>query len=98
MRHWSGFPCLPPGDLPNKGIKLTSRMSLSSAGRFFNTSATSEARHHVWLPTSHFLEKGLDDFLKFDTRHLNLLWVSVLHILCHCGEHIASKHPKLYLK
>ena len=66
--------------------------------RFFNTSATSEAHHHVWLPTIHVLEKGLDDFLKFDTRHLNLLWVSVLHILCHCGEHICSKHPKLYLK
>ena len=24
QEYWSGFPCLPPGDLPNPGIKLGS--------------------------------------------------------------------------
>ena len=37
--YWSGLPCLPPGDLPNPGIKLA---SLALAGGFFTTSATWE--------------------------------------------------------
>ena len=24
QEYWSGLPCPPPGDLPNRGIKLTS--------------------------------------------------------------------------
>ena len=36
--------CPPPGDLPNPGIEPVSLMSPASAGRFFTTSATWEAR------------------------------------------------------
>ena len=34
----SGFPCLPPGDLPNSGIEPTSLMSPALASGFFTTS------------------------------------------------------------
>ena len=37
QEYWSGLPCLPPGDLPNPGIKLTSLVSPALAGRFFTT-------------------------------------------------------------
>ena len=42
QEYWSGFPCPPPGDLPDPGIKLTSFMSPVLAGGFF-TSTTWEA-------------------------------------------------------
>ena len=40
--YWSGLPCLSSGDLPDPGIDSLS--SPASAGRFFTTSATWEAR------------------------------------------------------
>ena len=36
----SGLPCLPPGTLPNTGIKSMSLMSSALSGGFFTTSAT----------------------------------------------------------
>ena len=42
QEYWSGFPCPPPGDLPDPGIELASLMSLALAGRFFITSTTWE--------------------------------------------------------
>ena len=41
--YWSGFPCPPPGDLPDSGIEPASLMSLAFSGGFFTTSATWEA-------------------------------------------------------
>ena len=38
--YWSGLSCLPPGDLPNPGIKPVSLTSLELAGGFFIISAT----------------------------------------------------------
>ena len=46
QEYWSGFPCTPPGDLPNPGIKLMSLASPEVAGTFFTTSATWEALGH----------------------------------------------------
>ena len=42
-KYWSGLPCLPPGYLPDPGIKLLSLTSPALAGGFFATSATWEA-------------------------------------------------------
>ena len=39
QEYWSGLPCLPPGDVPNPGIKPTSLMSPALAGKFFATTA-----------------------------------------------------------
>ena len=36
QEYWSGLPFLPPGDLPDPGIKPTSPASPALAGRFFN--------------------------------------------------------------
>ena len=41
--NWSGFPCPPPGDLPDPGIKPVSLTSPALAGGFFTTSTTWEA-------------------------------------------------------
>ena len=37
QEHWSALPCLPPGDLPDPGIKPASPMFSALAGRFFTT-------------------------------------------------------------
>ena len=42
QEYWSGFPCPPPGDRPNPGIKPESLISLALAGGFFTTKATWE--------------------------------------------------------
>ena len=34
-RYWSGFPCPPPGDLPDPGIKPVSLLSPALADVFF---------------------------------------------------------------
>jgi len=47
QEHSSGLPCLPPGDLPDPGIKLTSLTSAALAGRFFTTSTMWEA--HMFI-------------------------------------------------
>ena len=46
--YWSGWPCPPPGDLPDPGIEPTSLMSPALADRFFTTSATWEAQIPLW--------------------------------------------------
>ena len=40
QEHWSGSPCLSPGDLLDPGIEPPSLMSPSLAGGFFTTKAT----------------------------------------------------------
>ena len=35
--YWSGLPCLPPGNLPNPGIKPVSLMCPALVGWFFTT-------------------------------------------------------------
>ena len=44
QEYWSGLPFPPPGDIPDPGIKFTSRVSPALAGGFFTTSAREEAR------------------------------------------------------
>ena len=42
QEYWSGFPCPPPGDLPDPEIKPTSLMSPSLADSFFTSRTTEE--------------------------------------------------------
>ena len=44
QEYWSGLPCPPPGNLPNPGIELASRISPALAERFYTASATWEAQ------------------------------------------------------
>ena len=37
---WSELPCLPPGDIPDPGVKSASLVFPASAGGFFTASAT----------------------------------------------------------
>ena len=60
QEYWSGLPCLPPGNLPNPGIKLASLMSSVLAGKSFTTSATWEClscKMSGWM--NHKLESRL---------------------------------------
>ena len=41
--YWSRFPCPPPGDLPDPGIKPASLPSSALPSGFFTTSTTREA-------------------------------------------------------
>ena len=44
QEYWSGSTFLPPGELPNPGIKCASLMSTAFLSRFFITSVTCEAQ------------------------------------------------------
>ena len=57
---WNGLPCLPPGALPDQGIKLASLLFPALAGGFFTTSATWEALFAFY----HSLKKKRINFLK----------------------------------
>ena len=48
QEYWSGWPCPPPGDLPNPGIEPTSP---ALAGVFFTTNTTWETHFINALPT-----------------------------------------------
>ena len=50
--YWSGFPCPPPGHLPNPGIKPPSLTSPALVGRFFSTSTTWEVSDRPQTSTS----------------------------------------------
>ena len=49
QEYWSVLSCLPPGDLPNLGIKPSSLLSLALAGRFLTTSSTWGAPKTVYV-------------------------------------------------
>ena len=49
QEHWSGWPCPPPGDLPDPGTELESLTSPALTGRFLPTGATGE----VSAPDAH---------------------------------------------
>ena len=51
----SGLPIPPPGDLPDAGVELTSRMFPALIGRFFTPSTTYRAYH----TSSNFTQKHL---------------------------------------
>ena len=44
QEYWRGWPCPPPGSLPDTGMESTSLMSPALAGGFLTTSATWEAQ------------------------------------------------------
>ena len=48
-KYQSGWPCPPPGDLPDPGIEPSSLMSSALAGGFFTTSTTWEAYIYIYM-------------------------------------------------
>ena len=73
QEYWSGLPCLPPGDLPDLGIKLMPLMSPALAGGFFTTCTTWEAQG---VPYSSLIFPGWD--LESDYS-LGASWYPLLH-------------------
>ena len=52
QEHWSGFPCPPPGDLPDPGIEPRSPVSPALAGGFFTVEPPGKPLSQLrWLQT-----------------------------------------------
>ena len=49
FEYWSGWPFLPPGDLPDPGIEQASPMSPASAGRLFYHCPAWEAHINIYI-------------------------------------------------
>ena len=67
QEYWSGLLCPPPGDLPDPGIKPSSRVSPALAGEFFTTSATWEAP--PYLTTSIIYSSSSQTLVKIRITH-----------------------------
>ena len=64
QEYRSGFPCPPPGNLPDPGIELASFMSLALVGRFFTTTATLEAHlYYIHTCISDYYPYTIDIFM-----------------------------------
>ena len=46
QEYWSGLPFLPPGDLPNPGLKPMSPVVPALAGTFFTTEPPGKCKNH----------------------------------------------------
>ena len=75
QEYWSGFPCLPPGDLPNPGTEPMSLTSPALAGKFFTTSTTWEGLFahyfiHNMCPhaVDHLLSRGRSRHVLAESR------------------------------
>ena len=100
QEYWSGLPCPPPGDLPNRGFEPVSLLSPALAGRLFTTSTTWDA--HAWgqLWSAEISEPLLRKMMDL-VQH----WSLVFSLLC-ClvlapsWNQVISGHPRrlhLYL-
>ena len=58
QEYWSGLPCLPPGNLPNPGIKPVTLTSNLHCRRVLYHCATWEAHHMVGHIVFHLQSQG----------------------------------------
>jgi len=78
QEYWSPLPCPPPRDLPDPGIKPASLGSPASAGVFFTTSTTWEAKSINILFNLPW--KSIRNLTTFGLFHCYLLlWASANH-------------------
>ena len=69
QEFWSGFPCPPPGDLPNPGTEPMSLISPALAGRFFTISTTYELEILKGIYIYKYIYIALSSFFFF-CKHL----------------------------
>ena len=50
QEYWSGLPCLPPGDLPNPGLKRMSPLAPALADRFLPWQHLGSPKMYLYLP------------------------------------------------
>ena len=86
QEYWSGLPCLPPGHLPNPGIKLVSLMFPALRSGFFTTSTTWEGilfkKKRLCMETAKkkfFLELG--SFSSFLENIILFIWLHGVFVL-----------------
>ena len=70
QEYWSGWPCPPPGGLPDPGIEPMPLMSPALVLRFFTTSATWEALDVPEDPQSEHVENHLFLFYPWSVQLL----------------------------
>ena len=85
QEYWSGFPCPPPGDLPNSGMEPGSLMSPAIADRFFTTNATWKA---LTLPYSELI-LNLKNYLRI--IHKSTSWFRFKVFVSRQGSSIYSE-------
>ena len=74
QEYWSGFPCPPPGDLPDLWTEPVSLMIPALAGKLFTTSATWEVYISIYRHTSEIL------WVWFQTTTIKQLLHTVSHM------------------
>ena len=86
QEYWSGLPCLPPGHLPNPGIKLVSLMFPALRSGSFTTSTTWEGilfkKKRLCMETAKkkfFLELG--SFSSFLENIILFIWLHGVFVL-----------------
>ena len=84
QEYCSGFPCLPPGNLPDPGIKPASLRTSALAGGFFITSATWEGPANTILNAKriqkNFTKKANSAMFQGTTSIHTNLFIRIEHI------------------
>ena len=70
QEHWSGFPFLSPGDLPDPGIEPASPASLVLTGRFFTT----EPPWKPHLTFDHLLKGLISNSVTMELGRQHMIW------------------------
>ena len=101
QEYWTEFPCPPPGDFPNPGIKPASLTSPALAGRFFTTSTTKSMYRFNFVRCCQICLQI--DYIRWHShqqhrRQLGLwtqkVWIKSWVPLDSCGTHLQCPHQK----
>ena len=78
QKYWSGFPCPPPGDLPDPGIEPASLRSPALTGRFFTTLPLVPPGNPLWdlhvhinIENTHLRKRSVTDGQVFTIASLH---------------------------
>ena len=99
QKYWSGFPCPPPGDLPDPGIKPASLKSPALTGRFFTTLPLAPPGKPLWhlhvhinTENIHLRNRSITDGQVFTIASLHFSHRrSGLHGELECSGHLSQK-------
>ena len=89
QEHWSGLPCLSPGDLPDPGIEPGSPVSPALAGGFFTTEPHGKP---LLIDNWCVLSPLLTEYTKFYLITWPFRWTYLLVSLAAGGDKVTRLH------